>query len=74
MDTAIDLDKELIWNPASTFYGRVCMIDTEEKRIKALQLTPVGEIWGIGRKKRKMLEYYESNSRKKRKAQHLRND
>jgi DNA polymerase V len=39
-------------------YERVCIIDTEEKRLKALQLTPVGEVWGIGRKQRKMLEYH----------------
>ncbi|MDR1981427.1 MAG: Y-family DNA polymerase [Tannerellaceae bacterium] len=39
-------------------YERVCIIDTEEKRLKALQLTPVGEVWGVGRKHRKMLEYH----------------
>lgn len=43
-------------------YKRVCLIDTEEKRIKALQLTPVGEIWGVGRKSRKTLEYYGINT------------
>lgn len=31
-------------------YNRVCIIDTEEKRIKALQLTDVGDVWGIGHK------------------------
>ncbi len=30
-------------------YKGVCLIDTEEKRIKALRLTDVGDIWGIGR-------------------------
>lgn len=39
-------------------YKRVCIIDTEEKRIKALQLAPVGEIWGVGRRTLKNLEYY----------------
>ena len=31
-------------------YQRVCLIDSEEKRIKALQKTPVSEVWGIGRR------------------------
>jgi len=39
-------------------YERVCLIDNEEKRIKALQLTPVGDVWGVGRKHKKMLEYH----------------
>jgi DNA polymerase V len=43
-------------------YQRVCLMDTDEKRIKALQLTPVGEIWGVGRKSRKTLEYYGINT------------
>lgn len=30
-------------------YRKVCVIDTDEKRIKALQLLPVEEIWGVGR-------------------------
>lgn len=30
-------------------YNQVCMIDTEEKRLKALALTPIGDVWGIGR-------------------------
>ena len=29
-------------------YRGVCVIDTAEKREKALRLTPVGEVWGIG--------------------------
>ena len=29
-------------------YKNVCLIDTEEKRAKALQLTPIHEVWGIG--------------------------
>ena len=28
-------------------YNRLCIIDTEEKRTKALQLTEIGDIWGI---------------------------
>jgi DNA polymerase V len=43
-------------------YEHVCIIDTDEKRIKALQLTPVGEVWGIGRKHKKMLEYHGINT------------
>ena len=31
-------------------YNQVCLMDTDEKRIKALQLTPIGDVWGIGRK------------------------
>lgn len=38
-------------------YKQVCMIDSEEKRIKALQLTSIGDVWGIGRRHRRTLEY-----------------
>ena len=31
-------------------YQDVCMIDTEEKRRKALGLVPLSDIWGIGRR------------------------
>lgn len=31
-------------------YNHCCMIDSEEKRIKALQLFPVEEVWGVGRR------------------------
>lgn len=31
-------------------YRGVCLMDTEEKRCKALSLTPIGDVWGIGRK------------------------
>lgn len=31
-------------------YNGLCMMETEEKRIKALSLTPVREVWGIGRR------------------------
>lgn len=39
-------------------YNKVCVMDSDEKRIKALQKTPVGYIWGIGRQTTKTLEYY----------------
>lgn len=31
-------------------YDQLCIIDSEEKRIKALQLTEIGNVWGIGRR------------------------
>ncbi|MFV0626189.1 MAG: Y-family DNA polymerase [Alphaproteobacteria bacterium] len=31
-------------------YNQVCFMDTPEKREKALKLTPIGDVWGIGRK------------------------
>jgi len=39
-------------------YKHVCMIDTEEKREKALKLFPVEDVWGIGRRSHAKLEYY----------------
>ncbi|MBO8459080.1 MAG: Y-family DNA polymerase [Bacteroidetes bacterium] len=36
-------------------YGGVCMIDTEEKRIKALRSFDVADVWGIGRRHRELL-------------------
>ena len=36
-------------------YKSVCIIDTEEKRIKALQNFDVGDVWGIGRRHAKRL-------------------
>ncbi len=36
-------------------YNNVCLIDSEEKRIKALQLTQLKDVWGIGRQHRKRL-------------------
>ena len=39
-------------------YKGVCMMDTEEKRIKALKLTPIDDVWGVGRRLApKMLEW-----------------
>jgi len=37
-------------------YNRVCIIDTEEKRIKALKLFPIEDVWGIGRRHAKKLK------------------
>lgn len=37
-------------------YNRLCIIDTEEKRIKALKLTDIAEVWGIGRRQASKLE------------------
>lgn len=31
-------------------YNHCCLMDTEEKRVKALQLYPIDEVWGIGRR------------------------
>ncbi len=31
-------------------YRGVCMIDNEQRRVKALSMTPVGDVWGIGRR------------------------
>ena len=37
-------------------YNRLCIIDTEEKRIKALQQTLIGDVWGIGHRQATKLE------------------
>lgn len=38
-------------------YNKCCVIDGEEKREKALRLTNIGDVWGIGRRiERKMLD------------------
>lgn len=37
-------------------YRGVCTIDSEEKRLKALSLTPVADVWGIGRRVAPKLE------------------
>lgn len=31
-------------------YNHCCIIDTDERRIKALRLYPINEVWGIGRR------------------------
>lgn len=37
-------------------YRHCCMIDTDEKRTKALKLYPIDEVWGIGRRYAAKLE------------------
>ena len=37
-------------------YRHCCMIDSDEKRIKALKLCPIDEVWGIGRRYAARLE------------------
>ena len=39
-------------------YQGVCMIDTDEKRRKALQLFELSDVWGIGRQTYEKLNYY----------------
>lgn len=43
-------------------YKGVCIIDTDDKREKALKLTKIGDVWGIGRQYTKKLEYYSVNT------------
>ncbi len=43
-------------------YNGVCIIDNDEKREKALKLTKIGDVWGIGRQYTKKLEYYSVNT------------
>ena len=31
-------------------YRGVCMMDTDDKRRKALEMTPIGDVWGVGRR------------------------
>lgn len=37
-------------------YHRLCIIDTDEKRIKALKLTDIADVWGIGHRQAVKLE------------------
>ncbi|MDD4922073.1 MAG: Y-family DNA polymerase [Bacteroidales bacterium] len=39
-------------------YKSVCIIDTEEKRIKALKQFEIGDVWGIGRRYAKQMRYH----------------
>lgn len=39
-------------------YNKCCMIATDEQREKALKLFPVGDVWGIGRRISRSLEYF----------------
>ena len=43
-------------------YHGVCIIDSDDKREKALKLTQIGDIWGIGRSYSKKLQYYSVNT------------
>lgn len=43
-------------------FKNVCLIDTEEKREKALKLLDVSDVWGIGRRLSAKLEYYSVNT------------
>ena len=37
-------------------YRHCCMIDSDEKRLRALKLYPIGDVWGIGRRYAAKLE------------------
>ena len=39
-------------------YNGVCMIDTEEKRRKALEIFDLSDVWGVGRRTFENLNYY----------------
>jgi len=43
-------------------YKGVCLIDTDEKREKALKLFDISDVWGIGRRYTKTLRYYSINT------------
>ncbi|MDE6753184.1 MAG: Y-family DNA polymerase [Muribaculaceae bacterium] len=43
-------------------YNKCCVIENEEQRRKALSLFPVGDVWGIGRRIRRKLEYVGVNT------------
>ena len=43
-------------------YNGVCIIDTDEKREKALKLFDIGDVWGIGRRYSKTLRYHSVNT------------
>lgn len=40
-------------------YNSVCIIDSDEKKIKALQYTAIKDVWGVGRQHTKLLSGYE---------------
>lgn len=39
-------------------YGGVCVIDTEDKRVKALQQFDIADVWGVGRRHLSKMNYY----------------
>lgn len=43
-------------------YEGVCIIDTDEKREKALKLFDVGDVWGVGRQSLEKLKYHSVHS------------
>lgn len=43
-------------------YRHCCLMDTDEKRIKALKLFPIDEVWGIGRRYTARLKEYGINT------------
>lgn len=43
-------------------YRHCCLIDSDEKRTKALSLFPIGEVWGIGRRYAARLEAMGDNT------------
>ncbi len=43
-------------------YNKCCVIGSDEQREKALKLFPVGDVWGIGRRIRRTLEYVGVNT------------
>lgn len=43
-------------------YRAVCMIDDDRKRCKALELTDIGDVWGIGRRMVPKLRSYDIHS------------
>jgi DNA polymerase V len=43
-------------------YRGVAIIDNDEKREKALKLTEIGDVWGIGRRYSKKLQYHGINT------------
>ena len=43
-------------------YRHCCMIDTDDKRIKALKLFPIEDVWGIGRRYTARLKEYGINT------------
>lgn len=43
-------------------YHGVCVIDSDQKRETALRLTQIGDVWGIGRRYTKKLQYYSVNT------------
>lgn len=43
-------------------YRHCCMIDTNEKRVKALKLFPIEDVWGIGPNSPQQLDLFDYNA------------